>query len=76
VAGSQTVLSFCPQLQSSCDKHRQKEGEKKQGDVSVKPEVVIVYNRRMERVDKMYQQLTSFLILMRHCVKAYIVLLF
>jgi ubiquitin C-terminal hydrolase len=63
-------------LQSSCDKHGQKEGEKKQGDVSVKPEVVIVYNRRMEGVDKMYQQLASFLILMRHCVKAYKVLLF
>jgi hypothetical protein len=63
-------------LQSSCGKHRQKEGEKKQGNITVKPEVVIVYKRRMEGGDKMCQQLASFLILMRHCVKAYKVLLF
>ena len=37
---------------------------RKNGNVTVKPEVVIVYNRRMEGFDKMYQQLASFLILM------------
>jgi hypothetical protein len=77
VAGSKTVLSYVhSSLQSLRDKHRQKEGEKKQGNLTVKPEVVTVYNRRMVGVDKMYQQLAFFLILMRHCVMAYTVLLF
>jgi len=77
VAGLKTVLSDVhSSLQSLCDKQRQKEGEKKQGNVTVKPEIVIVYNRRMLGVDKLYQQLASFLILMRYCVKAYKVLVF
>jgi hypothetical protein len=58
------------------DKHRQKEREKKQWNVSVKIEVVSVYDRKMVRVDKMFQNLASFLILMRYCAKAYKVLLF
>jgi hypothetical protein len=40
------------------------------GELIVKAEVVIAYNRRIVGVDKMYQQLASFLILMRRCVKA------
>jgi len=76
VAGPKTVLSHVhSSLQSLCDKQRQKE-EKKQGTITVKHEVVTVYNRRMLEVGKMYQQLASFLILMRYCVKAYKVLLF
>lgn len=59
-----------------CDKHRQKGRGKKQGNVTIKPEVVIVYNRRLVGVDKIYQQLASFLILMRCCVKTYKALLF
>jgi hypothetical protein len=77
VAGSKTVLSYAhSSLQSLCDKHRQKEGEKKKGNITVKPEIVIVYNRRMVGDDKMYQHLASFLILMRYCAKAYKLLLF
>jgi hypothetical protein len=77
VAGSKTVLSYVhSSLQSFCDKHRQKEGEKKQQNITIKPEVVIVCKRRMVGDDKMYQHLAPFLILMRYYVKAYKVLLF
>jgi hypothetical protein len=77
VAGPKAFFSYVNSLlQSLCDKHGQKEGEKEKGNVSVKPEVVTVCNRRMVGVDKMYQQLASFLILMRYCVKVYKELLF
>jgi hypothetical protein len=44
---------------------------KKWGNITLKPEVVIVYKRRMVGVDKIYQQLAYLLIMMRYCLKAY-----